>query len=102
MWVIVDRFTKSARFLVMRMTFTLEEFCRLYIWEIVRLHGVPVSIVLDWDLSFTTHFLEEFLESHGDILDDEQCFSSPDGRLVGDDHPDFRIHVTGMRSRSQG
>ena len=44
-WVIVDRLTKSAHFLVVRMTFTLERFCQLYIREIVRLHGVPVSIV---------------------------------------------------------
>ena len=33
-WVIVDRLTKSAHFLVVRMTFTLEEFCRLYIRDI--------------------------------------------------------------------
>ena len=33
-WVIVDRLTKSAHFLAMRMTFTLEEFCKLYTWEI--------------------------------------------------------------------
>ena len=46
-WVIVDRLTKSAHFLAVRMTFTLEEFCRLYIREIVRLHRVPVSIVSD-------------------------------------------------------
>ena len=51
--VIVDQLTKSAHFLAVRMTFTLEEFCRLYIWEIVRLHGVPVSIVLDRDARFT-------------------------------------------------
>ena len=43
-WVIVDRLTKSAHFLAVRMTFTLEEFCRLYIQEMVRLHGVPISI----------------------------------------------------------
>ena len=30
-WVIVDRLMKSAHFLVVRMTFTLERFCRLYI-----------------------------------------------------------------------
>ena len=59
-WVIVDRLTKSAHFLAMRMTFTLEEFCRLYIREIVRLHGVPLSIVSDWDLRFTTRFWESF------------------------------------------
>ena len=55
-WVIVDRLTKSAHFLAVRMTFTLEEFCRLYIREIVRLHGVPVSILSDRDLKFTAHF----------------------------------------------
>ena len=44
-WVIVDQLTKSTHFLVVRMTFTLERFCRLYIREIVRLHGVLVSIV---------------------------------------------------------
>ena len=48
-WVIVDRLTNSAHFLVVRMTFALERFFRLYIREIVRLHGVPVSIVSDRD-----------------------------------------------------
>ena len=48
-WVIVDRLTKSVHFLAVRMTFTLEEFCKLYIREIVRLHGVPVSIVSNRD-----------------------------------------------------
>ena len=52
-WVIVDRLTKSAHFLSVRMTFTLEEFFRLYIREIVRLHRVPVSIVSDRDPRFT-------------------------------------------------
>ena len=46
-WVIVDRLTKSAHFLAVWMTFTFKDFDRLYIWEIVRLHGVPVSIVSD-------------------------------------------------------
>ena len=34
-WVIMDQLTKSAHFLAVRMTFTLEEFYRLYIWKIV-------------------------------------------------------------------
>ena len=55
-WVIVDRLTKSAHFLTVRMTFTLERFCRLYIREIVQLNGVPVSIVSDRDPRFTAHF----------------------------------------------
>ena len=38
---------KSTHFLAVQMTFTLERFYRLYIREIVQLHGVPVSIVSD-------------------------------------------------------
>ena len=45
-------------------------------------------------------FLEEFSTSHGDTVDDEHCFSSPDRRPVREDYPDFRGHVMGMRSRS--
>ena len=44
-WVIVDRLAKLTHFFDMQMTFTVEEFDRLYIREIIRLQGVPVSIV---------------------------------------------------------
>ena len=67
-WVIVDRLTKSAHFLAVLMTFTLERFCRLYIREIVWLHGVPVSIVLDSDPRFTTHFWKSFQKAMGTRL----------------------------------
>ena len=67
-WVIVDRLTKSAHFLAVRMTFTLERFCSLYIREIVRLHGVPVSIVSDRDLRFTSHFWKSFQKAMGTRL----------------------------------
>ena len=60
LWVIVDRRTKLAHFLAVRMTFTLEKLCRLYIREIVRLHGVPMSMVLDRDPSFMEHFWKSF------------------------------------------
>ena len=59
-WVIVDQLTKSAHFLVMRMTFALEEFYRLYIQEIVWLHGVLVSIVSDRDPRFMAQFWKSF------------------------------------------
>ena len=64
-WVIVDQLTMSAHFLVMRMTFTLERFRWFYIREIVRLHGVPVSIVSDRDLRFTAHFCKSFQKAMG-------------------------------------
>ena len=67
-WVIVDRLTKSTHFLAIQMTFTLEEFFQLYICEIVRLHGVPVSIVSDRDPRFTAHFWKSFQKALGTQL----------------------------------
>ena len=72
----MDRPTKSVHFSVVQMTFKLEEFCTLYIWEIIRLHEVQVSIVSDRDPRFTAHFWGEFPASHGNTVDDEHSFSS--------------------------
>ena len=66
-WVIVDRLTKSAHFLAVQITFTLEEFCKLYIREVIRLHGVPVSIVSDRDPRFTAHFWKSFQKAMGEV-----------------------------------
>jgi len=46
-WVIVDRLTKSTHFLLVKSTDTAEQYAHLYIKEIVRLHGTPVSIISD-------------------------------------------------------
>ncbi|XP_022859042.1 uncharacterized protein LOC111379840 [Olea europaea var. sylvestris] len=51
-WVIVDRLTKSARFLPVRITFSMDQFAQLYVKEVMRLHGAPVSIVLNKDPSY--------------------------------------------------
>ena len=64
------------------------------------LHGMPVSIVSDQDPRFTAHFLGELTTSHGDTVDDEHRFSSPDGRSIRVDHPNVRGHAESMRLRS--
>ena len=48
-WMILDRLTKSVHFLTICNNFTLDRLTKLYIIEIVKLHGVSVSIVLDRD-----------------------------------------------------
>ena len=55
-WVIVDRLTKSAHFLPIRWGCTLEKLANLYVSKIVRLHGVPESIISDMDPRFTSRF----------------------------------------------
>ncbi|KAL4339694.1 hypothetical protein GQ457_08G026290 [Hibiscus cannabinus] len=42
-WVIVDRLTKSAHFIPIQDNYFLGQLARLYIAEIVRLHGVPTD-----------------------------------------------------------
>ena len=55
-WVIVDRLTKSAHFFPVNVEDSLEKLAQLYVDEIVRLHGVPVSIVSNRDPRFTSRF----------------------------------------------
>lgn len=45
----VDRLTKIAHFLPIRTTNSTSKLARLYVDEIVHLHGVPSSIVSDRD-----------------------------------------------------
>jgi hypothetical protein len=47
--VVVDRLTRNAHFVPYRTTNFMQKMTELYIREIVRLHGVLVSIVSDRD-----------------------------------------------------
>ena len=67
-WVIVDRLTKSAHFLGMKTTDTTETLSQLYIREIVRLHGVPLSIVSDHDSRFVARFWQSLQQAMGTEL----------------------------------
>ncbi|GJW60188.1 putative reverse transcriptase domain-containing protein, partial [Tanacetum coccineum] len=68
-WVIVDRLTKSAHFLPMKKTDSMEKLTRLYLKEIVCRHGVPVLIISDRDSHFTSNFWRSLQEALGTNLD---------------------------------
>ena len=67
-WVIVDRLTKSAHFLAMKVNFSMDCLTSLYIKEIVRMHGVLVSIVSDRDPCFTSRFWHSLQKALGTKL----------------------------------
>jgi len=48
-WVIVDLLTESALFLLMKMTDLVDKLGKLFIDDVVRLHGVPISIISNKD-----------------------------------------------------
>ncbi|WVZ70519.1 LOW QUALITY PROTEIN: hypothetical protein U9M48_019179 [Paspalum notatum var. saurae] len=43
-WVIIDRFTKSAHFIPVKTTYRAKQYAEIYISRIVSLHGVPLTI----------------------------------------------------------
>ena len=55
-WVVVDRLTKSTHFLPMRINYSLDKLAELYMKEIVRLNGIPISIISDRDPRLTSRF----------------------------------------------
>ncbi|XP_077249415.1 uncharacterized protein LOC143888918 [Tasmannia lanceolata] len=67
-WVIVDRLTKSAHFISMKNTWTLNKLAEVYVAQINRLHGVPASIVSDRDTRFTSGFWRGLQEALGSKL----------------------------------
>ena len=67
-WVIVDRLTKSAHFIPVKSTRTAFSLAELYMKEIVRLHGIPSSIVCDRDPLFTSRYWKAFQGTMGTKL----------------------------------
>jgi len=71
-WVVVDRLTKSTHFLAIKTVFNAEQLADLYLKEIVRLHGNPLSIVSNRDTKFVSRFWQGFQAAMGT----EVCIST--------------------------
>ena len=67
-WVIVDRLTKSAHFLPIKIAYPISKYAELYLARIVCLHGVPKTIVLDSGPQFTSQFWDELHKAMGTTL----------------------------------
>jgi len=67
-WVVVDRLTKSAHFIPVRIDYNAEQLAKVYVKEIVRLHGVPLSIISDRGTQFTSKFWRKLHDELGTQL----------------------------------
>ena len=68
-WVIVDRLTKAAHFIPVRTNYGGEKLAKLYVENIVKLHGVPSRIVSDRGTQFTSRFWKSLHKAMGTKLD---------------------------------
>lgn len=62
--VVVDRFSKYAHFIAVKHPFTAQSIAKLFLDNIVRLHGMPKTIVSDRDRIFTSTFWKELFKLH--------------------------------------
>jgi len=67
-WVIVDRLTKSSHFIPIKTGMSVVRLAEICIEQIVRLHGIPSSIVSDQDPRFTSKFWESLQAALGTKL----------------------------------
>jgi hypothetical protein len=64
-WVIVDRLTKTAHFIAVHSTYSVQQYVELYMDQIVRLHGILKTIISDRGTQFVARFWEQLHECLG-------------------------------------
>nr|GEV53309.1 putative reverse transcriptase domain-containing protein [Tanacetum cinerariifolium] len=75
-WVIVNRLTKSAIFMLMRVIDPLDELARMYLKEVVTKNGIPVLLIYDHDPRFLSNFWKSLQKALGTNLDMSTAYHS--------------------------
>jgi transposase InsO family protein len=71
---VVDRFSKYAHFIPLAHPYTAKTVAKAFFADIVRLNGVPASIVSDRDVVFTSGFWKALFAASGSRLHMSSAF----------------------------
>jgi hypothetical protein len=55
-WVMVDRLTQTAHFIAVNSTYSAKDYAEIYLDRVVRLHGIPKTIISDRGPQFISRF----------------------------------------------
>jgi hypothetical protein len=67
-WFIVGRLTKTAHFIAVHTTYSVQQYAEIYMDQIVGLHGIPKTIISDRGTQFVARFWEQLHECLGTKL----------------------------------
>jgi hypothetical protein len=98
LWVVTDRLTSLTHLIPINTRTTASELAYIFLKEIVRLHGVPDSIVSDHDYKFTSKFWTELQRLLGVKLLMSMVFHpQTDGTTERANHTISQILRSGIR-----
>ena len=57
--VVIDKISKSAHFIPIKSTYKSINIVEIFMKEMFKLHGIPITVISDRDVKFTSTFWKE-------------------------------------------